>query len=271
MPATYHDPSAAGVSAFRQAKLEKECKKNWNLFYKRNGDRFYKDRHWTTREFEELVPACKGGGEQLLLLEVGCGAGNFVFPLIQAHERLFSYACDFSEEAIRLCQGNSACDARRCCFFVADLTSDEFRHQFLAVALPRSHLHVHLISLVFVLSSIHPDKHAAVVANLASVLAPGATLLFRDYAIDDMAMRRFSPDNRISERFFVRQDGTRSFFFDVDSLALLFEGQGFEVLDNRYVSRSTTNVKEGINVERTFIQAKFRRNSCAAASQAQES
>lgn len=42
------------VSEFKQIKLEKEARKNWDLFYKRNATNFFKDRHWTTREFEEL-------------------------------------------------------------------------------------------------------------------------------------------------------------------------------------------------------------------------
>lgn len=42
------------VSDFKQQKLEKEAQKNWDLFYKRNTVNFFKDRHWTTREFEEL-------------------------------------------------------------------------------------------------------------------------------------------------------------------------------------------------------------------------
>ena len=42
------------VSEFKQMKLEKEAQKNWDLFYKRNTTKFYKDRHWTTREFKEL-------------------------------------------------------------------------------------------------------------------------------------------------------------------------------------------------------------------------
>ena len=43
------------VSDFKQNKLELEAKKNWDLFYKRNTTKFFKDRHWTTREFEELI------------------------------------------------------------------------------------------------------------------------------------------------------------------------------------------------------------------------
>lgn len=46
------------VSDFKQNKLEMEAQKNWDLFYKRNSTKFFKDRHWTTREFEELR-ACR--------------------------------------------------------------------------------------------------------------------------------------------------------------------------------------------------------------------
>ena len=35
--------------SFRAEKFQKESKKHWDLFYKRNETRFFKDRHWTTR------------------------------------------------------------------------------------------------------------------------------------------------------------------------------------------------------------------------------
>lgn len=43
------------ISEFKRNKLEKEAQKNWDLFYKRNSTNFFKDRHWTTREFKELL------------------------------------------------------------------------------------------------------------------------------------------------------------------------------------------------------------------------
>lgn len=46
------------VSDFKQQQLEKEARKNWDLFYKRNSTHFFKDRHWTSREFGELK-ACR--------------------------------------------------------------------------------------------------------------------------------------------------------------------------------------------------------------------
>jgi hypothetical protein len=44
------------VSDFKQNKLEREAQRNWDLFYKRNTTKFFKDRHWTKREFDELCP-----------------------------------------------------------------------------------------------------------------------------------------------------------------------------------------------------------------------
>lgn len=43
------------VSEFQRNKLEVEAKRNWDLFYKRNQTNFFKDRHWITREFPELL------------------------------------------------------------------------------------------------------------------------------------------------------------------------------------------------------------------------
>lgn len=61
------------VSDFKQQKLEIDAQKNWDLFYKRNTTNFFKDRHWTTREFEELK-GCR---------EVSCWcSGAFMIKLI---------------------------------------------------------------------------------------------------------------------------------------------------------------------------------------------
>lgn len=90
------------VSEFRANQLERDAKKHWDLFYKRNDTRFFKDRHWTTREFDELL-GLGGNGNQNVLLEVGCGVGNFVYPLIKdglKFRRIF--ACDLSTRAIEL-------------------------------------------------------------------------------------------------------------------------------------------------------------------------
>ena len=40
-------------------------------------------------------------GQPLRVLEVGCGVGNFIFPLIQEIPDIYFYACDFSPRAVQ--------------------------------------------------------------------------------------------------------------------------------------------------------------------------
>lgn len=68
---------------------------------------------------------------------------------------------------------------------------------------------VHMVSLIFVLSAVHPDKFLKALRLTASVLCPGGVLVFRDYGLYDMAQLRFGRGNKIGDNFYVRQDGTR--------------------------------------------------------------
>lgn len=42
------------MTAYKKNKLELDAKRNWEKFYGRNGSNFFKDRHWTRCEFEEI-------------------------------------------------------------------------------------------------------------------------------------------------------------------------------------------------------------------------
>lgn len=91
------------VGDFKKNTLEKEAKKNWDLFYKRNATHFFKDRHWITREFPELLQEEEERGRRpVVLLEAGCGVGNTMYPLLEENEKLYVYACDFSPRAIEM-------------------------------------------------------------------------------------------------------------------------------------------------------------------------
>lgn len=244
------------VSPFNAFKLEKEVQKNWDLFYKRNETRFFKNRNWTTREFQELLsePDSNELCNRKLMLEVGCGVGNLIFPLIQDNRNnYFIFACDFSPRAVELVKSNEFYDEINMKVFQCDITSSS---EVLKTIKPES---LDIITIVFVLSAIHPDKFSAVIKNLFRLLSPNGVVLFRDYGLYDMAQLRFKPGNKIADNFYMRQDGTRSYYFSVDQIGKLFQDGGFEVVSNTYVHRRTVNVKEGLDVPRVFVQGKFRK------------
>jgi methyltransferase-like protein 6 len=69
--------------------------------------------------------------------------------------------------------------------------------------------HVDIVTMIFVLSAINPDKFSNCVSNLYTALKLGGSVLFRDYGLHYMAQLPFKPGHLISENFYVRQDGTR--------------------------------------------------------------
>uniref|UniRef100_A0A7E4UWW6 Methyltransferase-like protein n=1 Tax=Panagrellus redivivus TaxID=6233 RepID=A0A7E4UWW6_PANRE len=114
-----------------------------------------------------------------------------------------------------------------------------------------------LATLVFVLSGIHPDKHVTAVKNLAKMLKPGGTVLFKDYAAYDHAMLRFKPGNKIQDRFYKRADLTRAFYFMREEVIDIFDEAGFRVVNCYYHHTYTENFKMEVHVERAFIQGVF--------------
>ena len=207
------------------------------------------DRHWTKREFAEL-DATRWPGECYTILECGCGVGNFIFPLLEQHVNVRAFACDFSHRAVDFVNERSAENSLsdRLTAFQADLTSDD-----LSLNVVRESCD--LVTMIFVLSAIHPAKFNMTINSLVSVLKPGGKLLFRDYAINDHAMVRFKPGAKIDERMYMRQDGTRSFFFKKEELEELANECGLTVQSIGYCQRATINKKEGIEVKRWFLQA----------------
>nr|KAF7394333.1 hypothetical protein H0235_016928 [Vespula pensylvanica] len=203
------------VSEFRANQLEKEAKKHWDLFYKRNTTRFFKDRHWTTREFNELLGLGSIENENVLL-EIGCGVGNLIYPLLEDGLKFKKiFACDLSTNAIELMKSHSLYDSEKMKAFRTDITTDNC---FFEVDCP-----VNAATLIFVLSAIHPQKFKIVAQNIYNVLDTGGILLFRDYGLYDMAQLRFKPGHKIAENFYMRQDGTRTYYFSIEEISELFK------------------------------------------------
>lgn len=88
------------------------------------------------------------------ILEVGCGVGNSVFPILSycANNNVHVYCCDFSANAIRILKENVLYNEKYCTAFICDITSDDWNPPFALESLD-------VILLVFVLSAIQPEKY----------------------------------------------------------------------------------------------------------------
>ncbi|KAG5874741.1 hypothetical protein JTB14_011982 [Gonioctena quinquepunctata] len=235
------------VGEFKAKMLEVDAGKYWDLFYKRNETRFFKDRHWTTREFEELLN--QSDSSPRTLFEIGCGVGNFIFPIVEEKLNFKVIACDFSPRAVEMVKNNPKYDPSCIKVFQCDITSETIFNEVERAS-------VDIATLIFVLSAIHPDKFLNTLKNIHELLKPGGLLLFRDYGLYDMAQLRFKPGHKIAENFYMRQDGTRSYYFSTECITTLLKDTGFDVIVNTYVHRRTVNKKENIDVPRIFIQCK---------------
>ncbi|GLT25602.1 hypothetical protein SLA2020_007230 [Shorea laevis] len=240
--------SNSGVSSFWREKYEREAKKYWDVFYKRHQDRFFKDRHYLDKEWGSYF---SGSGTKVLL-EVGCGAGNTIFPLIATYPNVFVHACDFSPRAVDLVKTHKDFTETRVSVFVCDLTMDDLSKQ----VPPTS---VDIVTMIFVLSAVSPEKMPLVLQNIKKVLKPNGCVLFRDYAVGDLAQERFTgKDQKISENFYVRGDGTRAYYFSNDFLTNLFEENGFETEELSLCCKQVENRSRDLVMNRRWVQAVFR-------------
>ncbi|XP_053090065.1 mRNA N(3)-methylcytidine methyltransferase METTL8 isoform X3 [Pangasianodon hypophthalmus] len=191
------------------------------------------------------------------ILEVGCGAGNSVFPIINAirGSDAFLYCFDFSSRAIQLVKEHPDYDPAVCHAFVQDICDDVSMFPF-----PQESLDV--IVVVFVLSSIHPESRMQRVLNrLASYLKHGGTILFRDYGRYDLAQLRFKKGQCLSENFYTRQDGTCVYFFMKDEVHQLFTNAGLEEVQNLEDRRLQVNRGKKVVMHRVWMQSKYRKPS----------
>ncbi|KAI4525774.1 methyltransferase [Schizophyllum commune Loenen D] len=215
---------AASLAKQRSAPVPEEEKekyngrpsKHWDNFYKNNADNFFKDRKWMQNEF----PGPKR------IVEVGCGAGNAIFPLLSANKNpdLDLRAYDYSHHAVKVVQHSELYLNPPLGSIHAqpwDLTSDNLPDDIEEGS-------VDLLTLIFVLSALHPDEWCKAMRNIQRMLKPGGLALFRDYGRYDLAQLRFKSGRMLDENFYIRGDKTRVYFFELDELALMFTGARLE-------------------------------------------
>jgi len=236
----------APLRAFWVQDYEAKAGRYWNEFYKRNEDRFFKDRHYIDAEFNEVFS--KKSVEHVV--ELGCGVGNGALPLLRALPRDARLTClDFSAKAIELLRERPEFDPARCRGLVRDLVKDD------CWGIDDS---ADVVTCFFVLSALSPDTLPGVCAKITRLfsLKKKGAVLVRDYGRFDEAQLRFAKNRKLGANFYVKADGTRCYYFDLPDLDRLFHGLGFtgraHFKFQRHLNRHT-----GASRRRVFIQALY--------------
>lgn len=188
--------------------------------------------------------------DEIQLLELGCGYGSAVFPILDECPKVRAQVCDFSAHAINVLQQNPRYDPRCCRAFVCDVARDELS----GVASGS----VDIALLVFVLSALPPASFVPTLQKVFEALRPGGIVCFRDYGLYDLAMMRNA--KRLSPSLYYRSDGTLAYFFSKEDVTEIFERQcGFLPLESTYCTVRLTNRKKGVSMDRVWLHAKFQK------------
>ena len=127
--------------------------------------------------------------------------GNFIYPLLEENLPFKIYCIDLSPRAIEFVKQSPLYSPEKIIAFPCDVSvTDCFANESIE--------EIDIASMIFVMSAIRPTLFKTVIENIYKVLKPNGLLIFRDYAENDMAMFRFKQGSKISERHYVRQDGT---------------------------------------------------------------
>ncbi|KAF6152316.1 hypothetical protein GIB67_005970 [Kingdonia uniflora] len=210
---------------------ESKANHYWNNFYKRHNNKFFKDRHYLEKDWSGYFS--NPNLSKVVVLEIGCGAGNTVFPLVAAFPNLYVHACDFSPNAIELLKSREGFREDWMNAFTCDVTKDD-----LCVNITPSSVDV--------------------------VTLPNGHVLLRDYATGDFAQEKLNDRKQmISENFYVRGDGTCAFYFSEDFVSSLFKEEGFSTVESSVYCKKIENRSRNIVMDRRWIRAVFCNLSCS--------
>ncbi|RNF26926.1 methyltransferase domain-containing protein [Trypanosoma conorhini] len=280
-----------GTRSTATSSPTEECKSNtWDSHYQVNKCHFPL-KNYISLAFPLIKKICSSvpQTERRYILECGCGTGSTLLPLMrQFGKNVHFIAFDVSERAVSVLLehpiSNEFIEDKRLTAFTHDISSTRewsaegpektrarkesgVLKSVLSKRVSSYENGVDVILLVFVLSSL-PSLESMLCAlkELASVLRPEGVLFFRDYAVPDHNLFRFTRQgNELTNSLSFRKgDGTLQMFFETSFIRKLFAMVGLEEVDGHglnYHCNRIVNRKNGKKMDKIFINGSFRLSS----------
>jgi SAM-dependent methyltransferase len=249
--------SSNNVPDFWKKRYEADNAKNWDTFYKHNQANFFKDRHYISDEFrlDQLLPDSQS---KFHVVDMGCGVGNALLPLLKEFPGMTARGFDCSVTAVSILKEKLDMEGfeARCQVEPGDMTDRSRSYEDLYGT-------ADFVLLFFVQSAIDPVHYEFIQELAWKILKPGGMVLFRDYGKYDMAQLRFElasarQGNKISDDFYVRGDGTRAKFFTESELRGIWECENrFKTDELVSHTKKFVNRKTGVEMNRVWLQAKW--------------
>lgn len=260
--------------------MAKADAEHWDDFFQSHSTgAMYKPRRYLIPEFIGYLPIWK---DTLTIVEVGCGYGCTMQPLIQHYlsqssgnitsSSLRYYATDYAIRALEILQAHQiyAQYQEYVTTMVWDVT--------LPPPMPLASVSADVIFAIFALSAVEPQHHLACMQHMRTLLqneppssstqsSPSSLpsvmpeeekrnkkiICFRDYGLHDLTMYRHQ--HRRSEFLFERHDGTKCFYFSKEYMYQLAETSGFRVLECEYATVININRKTKQELHRVFLHS----------------
>lgn len=240
-------------------ELELKVASKWDEFYSTHGDKFFKDRKWIFSEFPEIMNRLQSGSPPCNIFEAGCGVGNAVANIIAANQNplLHVFCCDVSSNAIDTLKAREfyVQNSDKVTAFQADIC-----HGFEEILCKEvAKESMDFVTTIFTLSALKPELLKKTVTNLTAFLKPGGTFLFRDYAKYDLTQLRFKSKSFLSDNYYMRSDGTTSYFFTEEIVDELFTAAGLEKVQLVRDNRMLVNRQKSLRMCRCWVQAKYKK------------
>ena len=218
----------------------------WASFHARdNGSsRFYKERRYIPLAWPSLASAAS-------VVELGCGAGSALLPVLRANPASRALGVDVSPGAVCMfleAAARAGIDPGRVSGLVMDAAAPGA-----AAALARAGADACLA--VFTLGALEPAGQEAFLSAAHASLRPGGTLYVRDHGLFDLTHMRAPA--RVSGNLHTRSDGTRCFFFSPDGLAAAAEAAGFTTRLCKWATVAVPNRRTGAVLRRVFVSGEF--------------